>query len=270
VLRGVRDFAGAFSKIVFSPLRSAARRLRQTIAWTVALRALDRSHHFCVAVADPTGPNLVEFVKRLLISRMSEEAMSGSAKTLSPRAGRWTLIATAILALLGSATAPAKAGDFDAPYGYDYGRPRYEYGPPRYGYSRYRYDDGPYRYHHSCSSCGCYSCGRRQYSARPGGVFERRYRYIEKEYVERRYTSPVRRYTSYGWHPSYQGYRTSYPGYRTLSAPFPWGYGGVRRSSYGYGDGPSADYDAEPPRPPAPVGYDDEPHGYEGRGWGVD
>jgi hypothetical protein len=209
---------------------------------------------------------------------MSEEAMSGSAKTLSPRAGRWTLIAAAILALLGSATAPALAGDFDAPYGYDYGRPRYDYGSPRYGYvpSRYGYD--PYRYHHGCSSCGCwrYGCGRRQYSARPGGVFERRYKYkyIEKEYVERRYTSPVRRYSSYGWHPSYRGYRTSYPGYRTWSAPFPWGYGGVRgqQSSYGYGyrDGPSADYDAEPPRPPAPVGYDDEPHGYEGRSWGVD
>ena len=176
--------------------------------------------------------------------------MSGSATTLSPRAIRWTLIAAAMLALFGSVAAPAQAGDF-------FGPDRYGYGPPRYDYERYRY-------HHRCYSCGCW--GRCQYSGRSGGVYERRYRYVERkyverEYVERRYTSPVRRYHSYApWRSSY------YSGYRSPSSSYPWGYGGIRREpSYGYGR--SGYYD-EPPRPPAPVGYDAGPYGDdEGRRW---
>jgi hypothetical protein len=179
--------------------------------------------------------------------------MSGSATTLSPRASRWILIAAPILALLGSVAAPAQAGDFYSPY-------RYDYGPSRYDYD-------PYRYHHRCSSCGCWrcGCGGCQSSVRPGGVFERRYRYVEREYVERRYTWPVRRPRSYGCcnAPS----RSSYPGYRNWSTPFPWGYGGVRSQQPSYGYGPSASYDAGPPRPRAPVGYDAEPYGDEGRRW---
>jgi hypothetical protein len=181
--------------------------------------------------------------------------MSGSATTLSPRASRWILIAAPVLALLGSVAVPAQAGDF-------YGPDRYDYGPSRNYYGPSRYDYDPYRYHHRCSSCGCWrcGCGGCQSSVRRGSVFERRYRYVEREYVERRYTWPVRRYSSYGWH-------RSYPGYRTWSTPFPWGYGGVRgqQSSYGYGY-PSTYYDA-PPRPPAPVGYDADPYGDEGRRW---
>jgi hypothetical protein len=204
---------------------------------------------------------------------MSEEAMSGSATTLSPRASRWILVAAPVLALLGSVAAPAQAGDF-------YGPDRYDYGPSRYGYGPSRYDYDPYRYHHGCSSCGCWRCGY-QSSVRRGSVFERRYRYVEREYVERRYTWPVHRSSygyGYGWHrsPSYgygwhrspsYGWHRSYPGYRTWSTPsFPWGYGGVRGQQSSYGYGPSSYYE-EPPRPPAPVGYDAEPYGDEGRRW---
>jgi hypothetical protein len=199
--------------------------------------------------------------------------MSGSATTLSPRASRWILIAAPVLALLGSVATPAQAGDF-------YGPDRYDYGASRYGYGPSRYDYDPYRHHHGCSSCGCWrcGCGGCQSSVRRGSFYERRYRYVEREYVERRYTWPVRRYSSYGWHRSYPsygwrrsypsyGWHRSYPGYRNWSTPFPWGYGGVRGQQSSYGYGPSTYYDAEPPRPPAPVGYDAEPYGDEGRRW---
>jgi hypothetical protein len=160
---------------------------------------------------------------------MSEETMSGFARTPSPRASRWILIAASILTLLGSlaVAAPAQASDF---YG-----PGYEYGP-RYG-------------------CGCYRCGcGRCYQGyrRGGSVVERRYyerKYVERSYVERRYVRPVHHY-----YPRYRygccgsPYR-SYSGYRGDSR-FPWGYGGVRSEGYG----PSAYYD-DAPRPPAPVGY---------------
>ena len=231
----------------FPPLRSAAGRRRQTEAWAAASRPGDRSR----SVAHATSPNLVELLKRLFVSRMSEEAMSGPAKTLSPSACRWILIAASVVTLLGSAAAPARAGDFDAPYRYDDGPARYDYDHDRYDPYRYRYD--PYRYHPS--------------SVRPSGVIERRSRYIERkyverEYVERRYTWPVRRYHSYG---CCNTSRYAYPRYRTWSAPFPWGYGGIRgqRPSYAYGR--SAYY---APRPPAPVGYDAGPYGDdEGRRW---
>jgi hypothetical protein len=188
---------------------------------------------------------------------MSEEAMSGTAKTLPPKLSRWLWIAAALLALLGSAAAPARAGDFDAPYGYGDG-----YGPSRYDYGPSRYEYHPYGYYHRCWRCGCGGC-----RSRSGLVYERKYRYVEREYVERRYASPVRRYPRYGWH-SY-GWHRSYPSYRNWSTPFPWGYGGIRdqRPSYGYGR--SAYYDA-PPRPPAPVGYDADPDGDEGRRWDPD
>jgi hypothetical protein len=182
--------------------------------------------------------------------------MSGSAKTFSPRAIRWTLIAAAVLALFGSVAAPAQAGDFYAPDRYDYGPPRYGYAPSRYGYG----------YHPRCYSCGCWN--RCQPRVRYGSVYERRYRYVERkyverEYVERRYASPVRRYHHYGWQYS------DYPRYRTPSS-YPWGYGGIREQQPSYGYGRSGYYDA-PPRPPAPVGYDAGPYGDdEGRRWDPD
>jgi hypothetical protein len=180
--------------------------------------------------------------------------MSGSATIFLPRASRWILIVGAVLALLGSIAAPAQAGDF-------YGPSRYDYGP--------RYDYNPYRYHRSCYSCGCSRCGcgrcQYQYSGRSGGgVYERRYserKYVEREYVERRYASPVHRYSSYGY-----GWRSGYPRYRSWSPRFPWGYGGIR-TQQPYGWAPSAYYEEEPPRPPAPVGYDGGPYGDAGRGW---
>ncbi len=180
--------------------------------------------------------------------------MSGSATTLTPTAIRSILIAAAVLTLFGSVAAPAQAGDF-------FGPDRYEYGPPRY-------DNDYYRYHYRCSRCGCW--GRCQSSLRPGGVFERRYRYVERkyverEYVERRYAWPVHRSHRYGC--CYSPWRSShYPDYRS-SSPYPWGYGGIRGQQPSYGYGPSGYYDAPPPRPPAPVGYDAGPYGDEGRRW---
>jgi hypothetical protein len=167
---------------------------------------------------------------------MSEEIMSGSATTLSPRLIRWILIAASVFALLGSVAAPAQAGDY--------------YGPSRYGYG---YNYNPYRYGNGCSSCGCVrcGCGGCRPHVRRGGVYERRY--VEREYIERRYVAPIRRYPRYGYGccgPS----RSYYGGYQGYRSPFPYGYGGVRSEGYGYA--PAAYQYEEPLRPPAPVGYD--------------
>jgi hypothetical protein len=202
---------------------------------------------------------LVELFTRVFLSRMSEEIMSGSATTtLSPRAIRLTLIAASVLALFGLVAAPAQAGGYYGSYGNNYG--------PRYGYN------GGYGYNNGCSSCGCHRCGCHRCGCggcrpivRYGGVYERRY--VEREYIERRYPA-YRRYgccggsrSYYGGYRGYGGYGGGYGGYRT---PFPYGYGGVRGSSYGYGP---ADYQYGAPRPPVAVGYDGGSYGDAGGGW---
>jgi hypothetical protein len=183
--------------------------------------------------------------------------MNSPAVARPPRHSRLAMIVAGVLALLGSfvVTAPAQAGYYGDSY--------YGYGPRPCSY-RCGYSYEPYRYR--CSSCGCY---RRCYShSRPGLVYERRF--VEREYVERRYGWSGRNYYGrrYGYNP-YGGYYRN-GGYY---GRFPYGYGGVRtwRSPYGYQYAPSAYRYAvdEPPRPPAAVpygygyGYGDG-YGYEG------
>jgi hypothetical protein len=172
--------------------------------------------------------------------------MNSPAVASPPRHGRSAIIVAGVLALLGSfmVTAPAHAGY----YGESYSGPGSYYGSRPcsyrcgYGYSR------PYRYYGGgCSSCGCY---RRCHSGSRGLIYERRY--VEREFVERRYGWSGSYGRHYGYSPYYGGYRSS----------FPYGYGGVRswRSPYGYQyGGPSAYQYAAEPRPPAPI-----PYGYEG------
>ena len=165
---------------------------------------------------------------------MLKVSVSDHARARAPRRRLLALIVAGMVALLGTfvATAPAQAGYYEDSY----------YG----GYRPY----APYRYR--CSACGCW---RRCYStSRPGLVYERRY--VEREFVERRYGWPVHHYRRhYGYYP--------YGGYRSWSRPFPWGYGGVRTwraPSYGW-QAPYSGYEPtaerygyeEPPRPPAPV-----------------
>jgi hypothetical protein len=176
---------------------------------------------------------------------MSEQIMSGTVTTLPRKASRWILIAAPMLALFGAVAAPAQAGDY-------YGGYRYE-DSPRYGYGY------GYGYHPRCTSWRCGSGARRS-----GVVLERRYRYVERDYYERRTTAPVHHYHHYGWNAP----RSYYPGYRTGEAAFPWGYGGVRQHPYGWyrrrpydGYGSSAYDDVE--RPPAPVGDDGGYYGEE-------
>ena len=182
--------------------------------------------------------------------------MNSPATALWPGRSRLALIAAGVLALLGSfaVTAPAQAGYYDDSY---YGSRPCSY---RCGYPHY----AP-RYYNGCSACGCYRrCG--SVYRRPGLVYERRY--VEREYVVRRYGyGGYRRH--YGCYP-YGGCRHygyyPYEGYR--SRPWGYGYGGIGRrwpAPY-YGYQPSAErYEEEPPRPPAPVygGYEDAPYGYE-------
>jgi hypothetical protein len=152
--------------------------------------------------------------------------------------GRLALIAAGALALLGWFTTPAQAGYYGDPY---YTPDRCSY---RCGYPAYPYYPVYHRHY------GCYSCGRHL-------IYERRY--IEREYVERRY--------GYGYHRHYgcysYGYRCHY-GYnpygpdRSWARPWGYGYGGIGRrwpAPYlaAYGDG----YE-EPPRPPAPIYDGDE------------
>jgi hypothetical protein len=169
--------------------------------------------------------------------------MSGSV-TIPRKASRWMLVTAPVLALFGSVAAPAQAGDYYGGYRYD-DAPRYS------GYS--------YGYHPRCWRCGS--------SARRGTVLERRYKYVERDYYERRYTAPVHHH-HYGYGYGWNAPRSYYPGYRTGEAAFPWGYGGVRQHPYGWyrrrpsydGYGSSAYDDVE--RPPAPVG-EDGPYGDE-------
>jgi hypothetical protein len=168
-------------------------------------------------------------------ARMLEFTMNGIGMSYLPARSRLALIAAAALALVGSLATPAQAG-YDGYYGY--------YGPNpcayRCGYPVYRYY--PYRRHY-----GCYSC-------RPHLLYERRY--VEREFVERRYgyggyRHYYRRYPYYGYG-RYYGY--PYGGYRP--AGYGYGYGGVGRrwappyltGYYGYDN----NYE-EPPRPPAPI-----------------
>jgi hypothetical protein len=177
--------------------------------------------------------------------------MNGPAVARLSRHSRLATIVAGVLALLGSfvVTAPAQAGYYGESY----------YGGPRPCSYRCGYNYQPYRYYNRCSSCGCY---RRCYStSRPGLVYERRY--VEREFVERRYGWPARHYYGrrYGYNPYGGG------GYYRR---FPYGYGGVRdgyggvrgwRSPYGYRDVPYGYRYAEEgaPRPPESI-----PYGYEG------
>jgi hypothetical protein len=189
---------------------------------------------------------------------MLKAAISGHANARPPRRRRWALPAAGVVALFGSlaVTAPAQAGYY-GDYGYGY-RPGCSYGC---GYRPY---------HYGCSACGCY---RHCYSGSRGYVYERRY--IEREYVERRFGCchrhygdyPYGGYRHYGDYPyggyrhygdyPYEGYRRRFP-YGGYDGPFPYGYGGVRywRPPSGYYR--SADVIEDAPRPPAPIlGEDD-------------
>jgi len=172
--------------------------------------------------------------------------MNGIA-TVRARARRLALIVAGIFALLGSSlvTAPAHAGYYEEGYnpcGYRCGYPVRHYYPP-------------YRYHY-----GCYSCGRRL-------IYERRY--VEREFVERRYGygGGYRHYGYYPYRPRYYGYYpyrrhygcNSCEGYRPSG--YGYGYGGVGRRwpvPYADGDGPYAERYEDPPRPPAPIGDEGE------------
>jgi hypothetical protein len=191
--------------------------------------------------------------------------MNSPATALPPGRGRLALIVAGVLALLGSfvVAAPAQAGY--------YGEPYYGSNPCSYhcGYPRYY---APH-YYHGCSPCGCYRhCGL---GYRSGGVVYER-RYVEREYVVRRYGYGGYHH-HYGCYPyggygggchHYGGYYP-YGGYRR-----PWGYGygyggvGRRWPTPFYGYQPTAEtYEDGPPRPPAPVyggpGYEADPYGYE-------
>jgi hypothetical protein len=168
------------------------------------------------------------------------------------------LIVAGVLALLGSfvVTAPAQAGYYGEPY---YGSNPCSY---RCGYPRYY---APH-YYNGCSPCGCY---RRCGGYRSGGVVYER-RYVEREYVVRRYGyGGYRRH--YGCYPDggYGGCRPHYGYYPYGGYRRPYGYGGVGRRwpTPFYGYQPTAEtYEDEPPRPPAPVyggyGYEADPDGY--------
>jgi hypothetical protein len=156
--------------------------------------------------------------------------MNGIGISYLPARSRLALIGAGALALVGPLATPAQA---QVSYEVDYGP-----GPCAYrcGYPAYRYYPA-YRRHY-----GCYSC-------RSHLIYERRY--VEREFVERRYG-----YGSYRHHYPYYGYGRSY-GYPYSSyRPSGYGYGGVGRrwaSPYitGY-DGYDGNYE-EPPRPPAPI-----------------
>src|SRR4029077_2690503 len=158
-------------------------------------------------VASATGRTLVEFFATTVArrgARMLEVTMNSPATALAPGRSRLALIVAGVLALLGSfvVAAPAQAGYYgDSYYGSNPCSYRYRCG---YGYPHY----AP-RYYNGCSACGCYRrCGS---GYRSGVVYERRY--VEREYVVRRY--------------GYGGYRRHYGCY-----PY-GGYGGCR-PHYGY------------------------------------
>lgn len=149
---------------------------------------------------------------------MFQITISNDAMARSRIRKRWAVLAAGVVALLGSlaVTAPAQAGYYG-----DYG-----YNPCGYhcGYPHYY----PH-YHYGCSPCGCY---HHCYSGSRNYVYERKF--IERIYVERRYGCCHHHYgySPYGGHyggyyPD-EGYRRPYfGGYRR---PFPYGYGGDRKS----------------------------------------
>jgi hypothetical protein len=176
----------------------------------------------------------------LISARELEFAMDSTLGVHPAARYRLALIVAGIFALLGPfvTAAPAQAGYYESSYpcGYRCGYPVYHYYP---------------RYHHY----GCYSCG-------PHLLYERRY--VEREFVERRYgyggyrhyygCNPyVGCHRHYGYYP-YGGYRSWRPG------GYGYGYGGVgRRWAPPYlGYGPYAERYEEAPRPPAPVPYGDD------------
>jgi hypothetical protein len=198
--------------------------------------------------------HLVRTVARTLVHLFCHNASSISVhileftmnSTVSARPSarrRWAPIAAGIFALLGSfaVVAPAQAGYYGDPY---YGSNPCSY---RCGYPAYRYYP-TYRRHY-----GCYSCGSHI-------IYERRYRYVEREYVERRYGyGGYRRHYGYPYGGYPYGYRPRYGyypegGYRSRWQPLSYGYGGVGRSwPAPYLDGSYGDGYEEAPRPPAPV-----------------
>lgn len=176
---------------------------------------------------------------------MLEFTMNSTVSARPSALRRWAPIAAGIFALLGSfaAAAPAQAGYYGEPY----------YGPNpcsyRCGYPAYRYYP-PYRRHY-----GCYSCGSHL-------IYERRYRYVEREYVERRYGyGGYRRHYGYPYGYSPYGYRRPYgygygPRYSYYGGERPLGYGyaGIgRRWPAPYVDGAYGEGYEEAPRPPAPI-----------------
>jgi hypothetical protein len=158
--------------------------------------------------------------------------------------GRLALIVAGVFVLLGLAASPAQAGYYG---GYGYGG---------YGYGGY---GGPCSYR--CGYRPYYPIYRRHYGCcGPHLIYERRF--VEREYVERRYGYGFRRhYGCYSYDRCHAGY---YGGY---GRPLGYGYGGGYGAPYGYGGVGRrwplpfpAGYEAydDAPRPPAPVYYGEE------------
>jgi hypothetical protein len=160
-------------------------------------------------VAGATGRTLVVFFATTILARACWSLqMNRTAIARLPAHVRLALIIAGLFALLGSFVAPAQAGYYGDPYYRPY--------PCSYrcGYPAYR----PYN---RCSWCGGY---------RRSVVYERRY--IEREYVVRRYGyGGYRRpcgYYSYGGCYRGNGYYP-YGGYEGDRRPWGYGYGGVGR-----------------------------------------
>jgi hypothetical protein len=197
------------------------------------------------------GPNFsVTTIARSV--RKLEFVMNNTIIAGPPVRIRWALIVAGAIALFGSffAAAPAQAGYYDA--GYNYNPCGYRCGYPAYRYYR------PYR---PVYRSRCYSCG-----GGSGLIYERRY--IEREYIVRRYGyGGYRRhygYSPYGYRRdcgySPCGYRRNYGyprygAYRSYSRPY--GYGGIgRRWSLPYAEGYDRSGYYGQPRPPAPISYE--------------
>jgi hypothetical protein len=178
---------------------------------------------------------------------MNKSAIIGSPKR------RWGGYLAAITGAMLSAiavAAPAHSGDFHNPYERPYG-----YGPHPYGPGPGPYYQGAAYFPH-CSPCGCGGCGCAWRCApilhHRSNVIERRW--VDHEYVERRYDGGGPYYRPYGYAGGYpNGYGA--PGYGGPGYGGP-GYGGPRpHIGYGgvnYGPYPiSYEYDA--PRPPVGI-----------------
>jgi hypothetical protein len=186
--------------------------------------------------------------------------MDKSAIVGSPKRPWVGYVATIAAVLLGefAVAIPAHSGDlynpYDRPYAAPYGYGPYQYGPGPVSY----YQGAAYRPH--CNPCGCVRCGctwRCAPIVHRSNVIERRW--VDHEYVERRYDGGGPYYRPYGYAGGYpSGYGA--PGYGGPGYGGP-GYGGPGdggpRPHIGYGGinyGPypiSYDYDA--PRPPVGI-----------------